>query len=124
MVVGIDGDPPLRMELVSNLADINVGDLIVTSGVDGVYPKGFTIGKVEKSERGNKLYRTITVRPAVDFSSLEEVLVVLVPARGVTPDKPGAPATGRHRVRSRNENRGYSAGARRRAGAFRRRSRD
>jgi len=91
MIVGIDGDPPLRMDLVSNLADINVGDLIVTSGVDGIFPKGFAIGKVEKSDRGTKLYRAITVRPAVDFSSLEEILVVLVPAHGVTPEKPVAP---------------------------------
>jgi rod shape-determining protein MreC len=90
MVVGIDGEPPLRMDLVSNLADINVGDVIVTSGVDGIYPKGFVIGKVEKSERGSKLYRAITVRPAVDFSSLEEVLVVLVAAHGVIPEKPAA----------------------------------
>jgi rod shape-determining protein MreC len=90
MVVGIDGEPPLRMDLVSNLADIGVGDVIVTSGVDGIYPKGFVLGKVEKSERGNKLYRAITVRPAVDFSSLEEVLVVLVAAHGVIPEKPAA----------------------------------
>ncbi|HEX2452682.1 MAG TPA: rod shape-determining protein MreC [Vicinamibacterales bacterium] len=92
MVVGIDGDPPLRMDLVSNLADINPGDVIVTSGVDGIYPKGFAIGTVEKSERGSKLYRAITVRPVVDFSSLEEVLVVLVPAHGATSDR-AAPAT-------------------------------
>ena len=58
----------------------NVGDVVVTSGVDGIYPKGFVIGRVEKSERGHGLYRQITVRPAVDFSSLEDVLVVLVPA--------------------------------------------
>jgi rod shape-determining protein MreC len=88
MVVGVEGkDPPLRMQLVSNLADVKPGDLIVTSGVDGIYPKGFSIGHVEQSERGAGLYREITVRPTVDFSSLEEVLVVLVPARGATPEE-------------------------------------
>ena len=81
MVVGVDGDPPLAMELVSNLADVEAGDVVVASGVDGIYPRGFTIGKVEKSERGPSLYRLITVRPAVDFSCLEDVLIVLVPAR-------------------------------------------
>ncbi|MGB2717328.1 MAG: rod shape-determining protein MreC [Vicinamibacterales bacterium] len=83
MVVGrsdVDG-APLRMELVSNLADLKVGDLIVTSGVDGIYPKGFAIGRVESVERGTGLYLTVTVRPTVDFRSLEEVLVVMVPAR-------------------------------------------
>jgi rod shape-determining protein MreC len=85
MVVGGEGDPPLRMELVSNLADIAPGDAIVASGVDGIYPKGFEIGTVATSESGKGLHRLIRVRPAVDFSSLEEVLVVLVPARGVAP---------------------------------------
>jgi rod shape-determining protein MreC len=85
MVVGGEGNPPLRMELVSNLADIAPGDAIVASGVDGIYPKGFAVGTVVTSETGPGLHRVITVRPAVDFSSLEQVLVVLVPARGVSP---------------------------------------
>jgi rod shape-determining protein MreC len=91
MVVGSERDPPLGMELVSNLADVKVGDTIVASGVDGIYPKGFAIGKVEKSDRGAGLYQSITVRPLVDFSSLEYVLVVLVPARAATAE--AAPAT-------------------------------
>jgi rod shape-determining protein MreC len=80
MVVGAEADPPLRMELVSNLADVKAGDAIVASGVDGIFPKGYRIGLVEQAERGAGLYRTIAVRPGVDFSSLEEVLVVLAPA--------------------------------------------
>jgi len=85
MVAGVDDDPPLQLQLVSNLADVIAGDTVVTSGTDGVYPAGFAIGKVEKSERGHGLYRAITVRPAVDFSSIEEVLIVLVPARPASP---------------------------------------
>lgn len=98
MVVGTDKDPPLRMELVSNLMDVKAGDTVVASGVDGIYPKGFAIGRVETSERGPELDRSITVRPLVDFSGLEEVLVVLVAARPGAPDEteppaPGAPGT-------------------------------
>jgi rod shape-determining protein MreC len=89
MVVGTDNEPVLHMDLVSNLADVKEGDAIVSSGVDGIYPKGFMVGKVEKSERGPGLYRAITVRPAVDFSSVEEVLVVLVPPRPATRDEGG-----------------------------------
>lgn len=92
MVVGFDGDPPMRMELVSNLSDVKPGDVVVSSGVDGIYPKGFRIGQVERAERGSGLDMIITVRPAVDFSSLEEVLVVLVPARPAVPEEPEAPA--------------------------------
>jgi rod shape-determining protein MreC len=73
---------------------VKAGDLVVASGVDGIYPKGFAIGLVERSERGAGLYRAITVRPAVDFSSLEEVLVVLVPARSANPEGSGAPPAG------------------------------
>jgi rod shape-determining protein MreC len=92
MVVGDDADRLMKMELVSNLADINGGDAIVASGVDGIYPKGFSIGTVESSERGPRLHRVITVRPAVDFSSIEQVLVVLVPARSaLAAEKPGDP---------------------------------
>jgi rod shape-determining protein MreC len=87
MVAGVDKDPPLIMDMVSNLADVKPGDVVVASGVDGIYPKGFVIGRVESSERGAGLYRNITVRPAVDFSSIEEVLIVLVPARPATPDE-------------------------------------
>lgn len=90
MVVGRSAgtDPPLAMDLVSNLADVKSGDAVVASGVDGIYPKGFVIGSVATSEQGPELHRVITVRPAVDFSSLEEVLVVLVPARGAVPEEP------------------------------------
>jgi rod shape-determining protein MreC len=86
-VVGVEANPPLRMELVSNLADVQPGDAVVASGVDGIFPKGYAIGKVEKAERTSGLYYTITVRPSVDFSGLEEVLVVLTPARPATPDE-------------------------------------
>ncbi len=87
MITGADADPPLRMDLVSNFADVKAGDHIVTSGVDGVYPKGYLIGQVERSDRGGGLYRTISVVPAVDFSSLEEVLVVLEPPRPAVRDE-------------------------------------
>lgn len=86
MVVGQEGDPPLRMELVSNLADVLPGDVVVTSGADGIYPRGFRIGRVEASERGPQLYRTITVRPMADFRALDAVLVVLVPPRPAMPE--------------------------------------
>ena len=84
MVVGAEANPPLRMELVSNLNDVKAGDTVIASGVDGIYPKGYLIGRVEYATQGGGLYQTINVRPAVDFSGLEEVLVVLVPPRGAT----------------------------------------
>ena len=87
MVVGVEADPPLHMELVTSLSDVKAGDTVVASGVDGIYPKGYLIGRVESAARGGGLYQTITVRPAVDFSGLEAVLVVLVPPRAATRDE-------------------------------------
>jgi rod shape-determining protein MreC len=84
VVVGDGGG--LRLEYVSGLADIVVGDVVVTSGLDGIYPKGFVIGTVVSVEAASGGTRTIVVRPRVDFSALEEVLVVL--------DARGAPPTG------------------------------
>jgi len=78
IVVGSGGDR-LRMDYVSDVSDVVVGDVIVSSGIDGIYPKGFIIGKVEAVERSGGAYRRIMVRPAVDFSSLEEVLVIVSP---------------------------------------------
>jgi rod shape-determining protein MreC len=93
MVVGVEKDASvLAMDLVSNLADVKAGDAVVASGAEGIFPKGFRIGEVESSEPGPQLYRLIVVRPAVDFSNLDEVLVVLVPARGATRDQAAAPA--------------------------------
>ena len=74
----------LRMEYVSGTADVKQGDLVVTSGIDKIYPKGFVIGTVESIERGRGLFHEIMVRPSVDFSRLEEVLVVTTPPPAIT----------------------------------------
>lgn len=81
VVVGA-ADRRLQMEYVSEVADVVVGDLVVTSGIDGIYPKGYAIGRVETVERAGGAYKRIVVKPAVDFSSIEEVLVVLTLAPG------------------------------------------
>jgi len=73
------GDARLQLEFVSEAADVATGDLVVTSGIEGIFPKGFTIGRVDSVEKAGPAYKRITVKPAVDFSSLEAVLVVLTP---------------------------------------------
>ena len=70
------------MEYVPETADVAVGDVVVTSGIDGIYPKGFVIGRIDAIEKNGTAYKRIAVKPAVDFSALEEVLVVLTPVPG------------------------------------------
>lgn len=67
----------LQMEYLPGTADIVAGDLVVTSGLDGIYPKGFAIGRIESIRRGAGEFRSVIVRPSVNYSTLEAVLVVL-----------------------------------------------
>ena len=78
-VVEGSGADVLHMNYVSGVADVKVGDRVVTSGIDGIYPKGFVIGQIESIERGAGEFSAIVIRPAVDFASLEAVLIVLTP---------------------------------------------
>jgi rod shape-determining protein MreC len=78
---GTGGD--LRLNYVSGTADVQVGDTVVTSGIDGIYPKGFVIGQIQSVARVGGAFTTIGLRPAVDFSSIEAVLVVLTPPAAV-----------------------------------------
>jgi rod shape-determining protein MreC len=73
----------LRFNYVSETADIVVGDVVVTSGIDGIYPKGFVIGQIESIERVGGAFGAIVIKPAVPFASLEALLVVLSPERPV-----------------------------------------
>jgi rod shape-determining protein MreC len=79
VIVGGGENPPLELEYIASLADVKVGDVVVTAGTDGIYPKGFPVGRVVSIERGAGMYRYIGVQPVVDFTSIEEVLVILSP---------------------------------------------
>jgi rod shape-determining protein MreC len=78
VVIGT-GESRLRLEYVSEVADVVVGDTVVTSGIDGIYPKGFVIGSVVSVDKSGGAYRSIAIEPSIDFTSLEQVLVVLTP---------------------------------------------
>jgi rod shape-determining protein MreC len=78
IVVG-NGTNTLELTYVSGTADVHEGDALVTSGIDGIYPKGFVVGQVQSVQRGGGEYSLVRVRPSVDFSSIESVLVVTTP---------------------------------------------
>ena len=67
------------LEFVPKSGDVQVGDLVLASGLAGVYPKGLVFGKVSETNKKNPgLFQEIEVTPAVDLAALEEVLVVKV----------------------------------------------
>ncbi len=70
--------PVLNLSYVSSQEDVKVGDLVVTSGLGGIFPEGIRIGTVSRVGLDpNGLMKEISVRPAVNFRSLEEILVYL-----------------------------------------------
>jgi rod shape-determining protein MreC len=77
MILG-RGKGLLEMVYVPSFADVAVGDRIVTSGIDGVFPRGIGIGVVQASETAG-IARTILLEPEVEFSRLEEVLILVEP---------------------------------------------
>jgi rod shape-determining protein MreC len=57
--------------------DVQMGDLVITSGKDGIYPKGLRLGRVKGVFKDPvALFQTVEVEPAVRLNALEEVLVL------------------------------------------------
>jgi rod shape-determining protein MreC len=66
------------LDYVLHADDVRVGDLVVSSGFDGVYPKGLLIGTVTAVDfKGGDFFKDVQITPAVDFDKLEEVLIIL-----------------------------------------------
>lgn len=79
VVIGT-GDGRLEMRYMSSNADVQVGDWIVTSGIDGIYPRGLKVGKVESLESdANGIFSRFILTPAAGMGRYGEVLL-LTPA--------------------------------------------
>ncbi len=71
------GEQVCELTFVTKDAAVKEGDAIITSGMDSVYPKGVLVGRISQvAESTGALFQTIEVKPAVDFSKIEEVLLV------------------------------------------------
>jgi rod shape-determining protein MreC len=76
VVQGVAGGKPV-MDYIAQDADVTVGDLVITSGLGGGFPKGLIIGQVESVRRRDyEMYQQATVRPTVQFERLEIVLII------------------------------------------------
>ncbi len=68
----------VRVEYVQRTDQVEVGDQLVTSGVGCRFPKGIPVARVTKVQRRDfGIYQTVEAEPTVDFSRLEEVLIIL-----------------------------------------------
>jgi len=79
------------LEKVMSDETVPVGEMVLTSGGDGIFPKGLLVGRVTKAAPGSDLFLNIRVRPAADLAKLEEVLVVTkIDVRQIETDQAGA----------------------------------
>ncbi len=76
-VRGLGKPDAAKLEYALRTEDVIEGDALVTSGTDGVFPRGLKVGKVTQLERSaHGLFQEARVIPAVDVTRVEEVLVV------------------------------------------------
>jgi len=76
-VRGLGKPDAAKLEYALRSEDVNEGDVLTTSGTDGVFPRGIPVGKTTQVERtAHGLFQEARVVPAVDVTRLEEVLVV------------------------------------------------
>ncbi|MBT8357107.1 MAG: rod shape-determining protein MreC [Deltaproteobacteria bacterium] len=77
-----EGSGECLFKYVLRKDDVRVGDKIVASGLDGVFPKGLPVGDVKEVVRRNSgVFQEVRVVPYIDFEKLEEVLVILNPKK-------------------------------------------
>lgn len=71
----------IQIKYLPLMADVAVGDRIITSGMGGIFPKGIPVGKVVRSSRptNGTLFQLIEAQPHADFSRLEDVMVLKRP---------------------------------------------
>ena len=73
-----DGLGEAVMHYVPYDAVVHVQDIVLTSGLGGVFPKGLVIGGIKDIQQDrNSLFKKVIVDPAVNFSTLEEVMVLM-----------------------------------------------
>jgi rod shape-determining protein MreC len=77
--VGAGGGKPLALKNVLRIDDVQEGDVVVTAGTDGIFPKGLVLGKVQGVEKSSSgMFLKAELVPAVDLTKLEEVLILPV----------------------------------------------
>ena len=78
------------LEKVMSDETVPVGELVLTSGGDRIFPKGLPVGRVTRASPGSDLFLNIRVKPAISLSRLEEVLVVTkIDERQAEPERSG-----------------------------------
>lgn len=70
------GRGSLQLDFVPQQADVRVGDVVLTAGIDGIYPRGIPIGTVVEVAPGSELFHSIRLSPSVDFGVVDVVYLI------------------------------------------------
>lgn len=82
-IVGWDGNPWLNLHYIPKNIPLEIGELVLTSGMSRIYPPDLKVGLVSKiDEDENEMFQKIRVKPAVNFNSIEEVFVIRIERAG------------------------------------------
>jgi rod shape-determining protein MreC len=83
-VIRGSGGGNLELDYIPAQADVRAGDMVVTAGIDGVYPRGVPVGSITAVAAGTELFHRIRVVPRVDFGVLDQVFIL---GREVVPEE-------------------------------------
>ncbi len=109
--VGGTGDPTIQMKYVASEENVPVGEKIVTSGMDKIFPRDIPIGTVVEVKPGNP-FKLVRVEPAAKLDRLETVIVLLTQAPVDFKNDAGSPnGTATNQPGVRNPASGTAAGA-------------
>ena len=71
------GDGTCSLKYVSKRVEVKVGEKVVTSGLDGIFPEGLLVGNVSGVRKeGDEMFQLISVLPAQDLNTIEEVVIL------------------------------------------------
>jgi rod shape-determining protein MreC len=71
------GGPLMKLNYLLNQEDVLVGDMVSTSGLDGIYPRDLPLGQIVRVANGESVFKDIDVLPMVNVNQVEEVLILL-----------------------------------------------
>ena len=66
----------IGVRYIPSQEQVRMGDVVVTSGTDRVYPAGLPVGRVSWEHNSGQIYKDVHLRPAVNLANLQEVLVI------------------------------------------------
>ena len=75
-ILSYDGVSNLMVNNIQKSADVNVGDVIITSEYSNIYPPGIPVGTVSETGNLDNLFKKVVVTPLVNFLTLEEIFVL------------------------------------------------